>query len=183
MCIDIAEKKVARVQQGESPIYEPGLDDIMERSIDAARLHFTTSHEEGFAEKEVILLDLDFKPNTDDMGESPAIDISRELRLSGAEVTGYDPIAMGNAPHFIPDGVTYDKCTEKALQGADAAIFATDWDEFKDLNMSMYENLMETPLLFDGRNTYSRGIVATFNVEYYSVGRKPVNVREKVDVK
>ncbi|PTL37899.1 UDP-glucose dehydrogenase family protein [Alkalicoccus saliphilus] len=133
--------------------------------------------------KKIALLGLAFKPNTDDMRESPAIDISRELLLSGAEVTGYDPIAMENAPHFMPEGVDYVPSAEEALQGADAAILVTDWDEFKNLDMSVYENLMAAPLLFDGRNTYSRDVVATSNVEYYSVGRKPVNSEKKVEVR
>lgn len=132
--------------------------------------------------KRIALLGLAFKPNTDDMRESPAIDISRELLLSGAEVVAYDPIAKEQSKLFMPDGVHYVASTEEALAEMDAAIIVTDWEEFKDLPMSTFEQLMTQPLVFDGRNCYDLNTVAASNVEYYSVGRKPV-VKTRVDAR
>ncbi|MCR6112266.1 UDP-glucose/GDP-mannose dehydrogenase family protein [Bacillus sp. A301a_S52] len=124
--------------------------------------------------KKVALLGLAFKPNTDDMRESPAIAVSNELLLAGANVTAYDPIAMDNAKKIIPEGVTYVDSTEEALTGADAAFIITDWTEFKELDLSVFVEKMATPLLFDGRNCYDLNTVASANINYYSIGRAPI---------
>lgn len=124
--------------------------------------------------KSIALLGLAFKPNTDDMRESPAIAMSRELLLAGAHVTAYDPIATANAQMFMPDGVQYVGSKEEALAGADAAIIVTDWNEFKDMELETFENRMAEPLVFDGRNCYDLRAVKEANLTYYSVGRKPV---------
>ncbi|MCR6094968.1 UDP-glucose/GDP-mannose dehydrogenase family protein [Salipaludibacillus agaradhaerens] len=130
--------------------------------------------------KKVALLGLAFKPNTDDMRESPAIAVSSELLLAGADVTAYDPIAMDNAKKVIPEGVTYVDSTEEALAGADAVFIITDWPEFKELDLSVFKEKMATPLLFDGRNCYDLNTVASANINYYSIGRSPV---ENGDIK
>ncbi|UJW59196.1 UDP-glucose/GDP-mannose dehydrogenase family protein [Bacillus sp. A116_S68] len=124
--------------------------------------------------KKFALLGLAFKPNTDDMRESPAIAISRELLLAGAEVTAYDPIATGNAVHFMPAGVRYTGSAEDALKGVDATIIVTDWKEFKEMNLSTFETLMAQPVVFDGRNCFALEDVKKSSIDYYSVGRRPV---------
>ncbi|UTR16181.1 UDP-glucose/GDP-mannose dehydrogenase family protein [Salipaludibacillus sp. LMS25] len=124
--------------------------------------------------KKIALLGLAFKPNTDDMRESPAIAVSSELLLAGAHVTAYDPIAIDNAKRVIPEGVSYVTSAEEALQGADAAFIITDWPEFKELNLNVYKEKMATPLLFDGRNCYDLNTIASTTINYYSIGRAPV---------
>ncbi|SES42921.1 UDP-glucose dehydrogenase family protein [Salipaludibacillus aurantiacus] len=135
----------------------------------------------GLKGKTIALLGLAFKPNTDDMRESPAIAISRELLLAGADVKAYDPIAAVNAAHFMPDGVEYVGSKEEALSQADAVIIVTDWAEFKDMELSVFETEMAAPVVFDGRNCYGLEEVSRTNIEYYSIGRRPV-VPEKVRV-
>ncbi|WP_444685001.1 UDP-glucose dehydrogenase family protein [Alkalicoccus luteus] len=124
--------------------------------------------------RRIALLGLAFKPNTDDMRESPAIAISQELLLAGAEVVAYDPIATENAKRVMPEGVTYVATAEEALRGADAAFIVTDWSEIKSLELRAYEQYLKEPYVFDGRNCYSLEDVATTSLNYYSVGRKAV---------
>lgn len=124
--------------------------------------------------KRFALLGLAFKPNTDDMRESPAIAISRELLLAGAEVVAYDPIATENATHFMPEGVKYVASSSEALKSADAAFIVTDWDEFKDLDLAVFERELNEPLVFDGRNCFDLNKVAETTLSYYSIGREPV---------
>ncbi|MCE7791168.1 UDP-glucose/GDP-mannose dehydrogenase family protein [Salipaludibacillus sp. CUR1] len=131
--------------------------------------------------KRVALLGLAFKPNTDDMRESPAITMSEELLLAGAEVVGYDPIAMDNARRVMPEGVSYVGSAEEALTGADAAFLVTDWDEFKALDLSVFREKMAQPIVFDGRNCFGLDQAAEAGLDYYSIGRAPV-VKGKVEV-
>ncbi|PYZ92566.1 UDP-glucose 6-dehydrogenase [Salipaludibacillus keqinensis] len=132
--------------------------------------------------KRVAMLGLAFKPNTDDMRESPAMAISQELILAGATVVAYDPIAMDNAKNVMPAGVSYVQNVEEALQGADAAFIVTDWKEFKALDLSVYVDQMAEANVFDGRNCYDLDKVALTKLNYYSIGRPPV-VRGLVGVK
>lgn len=126
------------------------------------------------AGKRVALLGLSFKPNTDDMREAASLVVARELLAEQATVVAYDPIAMGKAAHVLPKEVIYASSVEEALQDADAAMILTEWDEFRQLDLSVYVNKMKTPIIFDGRNCYALHDVARYPIEYYSIGRKPI---------
>ncbi|EAH7198760.1 UDP-glucose 6-dehydrogenase, partial [Campylobacter jejuni] len=99
---------------------------------------------------------------------------ARELLAEQATVVAYDPIAMGKAAHVLPKEVIYASSVEEALQDADAAMILTEWDEFRQLDLSVYVNEMKTPIIFDGRNCYALHDVARYPIEYYSIGRKPI---------
>ncbi|WP_299094517.1 UDP-glucose/GDP-mannose dehydrogenase family protein [uncultured Metabacillus sp.] len=125
--------------------------------------------------KRIAVLGLAFKPNTDDMREAPSIVITKELLVKGAEVVAYDPVAMDNAKKVLDPNINYVSSAIEALQGADAALILTEWNEFKDLDIGVFKELMKTPVIFDGRNCYDLSIIKNYEVEYYSMGRPSIN--------
>jgi UDPglucose 6-dehydrogenase len=122
------------------------------------------------AGKTVALLGLTFKADTDDMRDSPAIDITRSLRAAGITVRAYDPEGMETSKAVI-DGLVYCDSSYDALTGADAAVIVTEWDAFRALDLSRARKVMKRPLLVDLRNLYSRSDVEKQGFEYVAVGR------------
>ncbi len=100
-------------------------------------------------DKKVAVLGLAFKPGTDDIRKSPAIDIIRELKSKGADVHAYDPAAEANMRELHPN-ITYHDGFKDALQGADAVLLVTGWDEFNDITLKDLRT-MNQPLLLEGR--------------------------------
>ncbi|KEZ52203.1 UDP-glucose dehydrogenase family protein [Metabacillus indicus] len=129
---------------------------------------------DNFKDKKIAILGLAFKPNTDDMREAASIVIIKQLIEKGANVFAYDPVAMGNAKKILDSKVNYTPSTFEALKDADAALILTEWNEFKDLNLSEFEKYMKFPVIFDGRNCFDLKIVKNYNVEYHSMGRKSI---------
>ncbi|MFP7478932.1 UDP-glucose dehydrogenase family protein [Terribacillus saccharophilus] len=128
----------------------------------------------GLEGKKVAMLGLAFKPNTDDMRESASIVLAQKLTDLGANISAFDPIAMDNAKRLLPETVHYAVSTKEALQDADVAIIVTEWDEFKDLPLTVFEQQMKQPIVIDGRNCYPLSYVETANIDYYSIGRPSV---------
>ncbi|OOE00221.1 UDP-glucose 6-dehydrogenase [Anoxybacillus kestanbolensis] len=126
------------------------------------------------AGKKIALLGLSFKPNTDDMREAASLVVARELVAEQAIVVAYDPIAMNKAKSVLPKEVIYADRVEQALERADAAMILTEWDEFRQLDLSVYVNKMKTPIIFDGRNCYALDDIKKYEIEYHSIGRKPI---------
>ncbi|WNB92686.1 UDP-glucose/GDP-mannose dehydrogenase family protein [Bacillus sp. NEB1478] len=124
--------------------------------------------------KQVALLGLAFKPNTDDMREAPSIVVSDSLIKMGATVLAYDPIATKNAKKELNSKVIYTDCIENALENADVAFILTEWDEIKNIDLSLFGKLMKTPIVFDGRNCFALENVMKHSVEYHSIGRPEI---------
>ena len=124
--------------------------------------------------KKVGILGLAFKPNTDDIRESPALDIARLLMNEGAFVTGYDPVAMANASRQVPDLRLAEDPYELA-GGADALLVCTEWNEFKQLDLGRLKGLMTQPVLVDGRNIYNPATMKNLGFHYKAVGRGSVD--------
>lgn len=122
--------------------------------------------------KTIAVLGLSFKPNTDDIREAKAIELIRALREKGADVRAYDPAAMENARQALPD-VAYGSDAYQVARGADALVIATEWDEFRTLDLERLRGLLRRPLIFDGRNIYPPQRMAELGFEYVSVGRSP----------
>ena len=120
--------------------------------------------------KTVALLGLTFKANTDDMRDSPALDIVRALQDVGVKVRAYDPEGMEQAARLLED-VTYCKDAYEAMQGADAAVIVTEWDAFRALDLRQARGLLKAPLLVDLRNLYRRTDVEREGFRYVAVGR------------
>lgn len=120
--------------------------------------------------KTIAILGLAFKPETDDMREAPAVDIVKGLLSRGAKVTAYDPVAMEEAAHVLPD-VTYAEDEYAAATNADALVFVTEWNQFRALDMTRIRDLMKSPRIADLRNIYQPGDMRELGFEYVGVGR------------
>lgn len=120
--------------------------------------------------KKIGVLGLSFKPETDDMRESPAIDIIKEMVKRGATVNAYDPVAMDEAKHSLPD-IGYASDEYEAIRGADALIIITEWNQFRALDMEKVKSLLISPKIADLRNIYNPADMREMGFEYVGVGR------------
>ncbi|MFC7321853.1 UDP-glucose dehydrogenase family protein [Halobacillus campisalis] len=128
--------------------------------------------------KKVAVLGLAFKPNTDDMRDAPSIKVIRELVDNEAEVYAYDPIAEENAKVFLPGGTIYKDSIDETLKDKDFAIIMTDWQEIKEYPLEQLKSQLKHPALFDGRNCFNLERVKESGLEYHSIGRPSIGVRE-----
>ncbi|WBY17538.1 UDP-glucose/GDP-mannose dehydrogenase family protein [Erythrobacteraceae bacterium WH01K] len=120
--------------------------------------------------KKVALLGLTFKPNTDDMRDSPAIAIAQALGDAGVDVAAYDPEGMAIAAPLMPD-VTMCDDPYSAIEGADAVAIVTEWDAFRALDLDRVKSLAKTPVMVDLRNIYTPAEMRAAGFEYSSIGR------------
>jgi UDPglucose 6-dehydrogenase len=120
--------------------------------------------------KTVAILGLTFKPNTDDMRDSPAIAIVQALQDAGAHVRAFDPEGTEQAK-LVLGNVDYTDDAYAALTGADVAVLVTEWDVFRALDMDRVKALMKTPAIADLRNIYRPDEMARRGIDYISVGR------------
>ena len=123
------------------------------------------------ASKKIAILGLAFKPETDDMRESPSIELITELTKKGALVTAYDPAAIEEAKQHLPASVTYAETTAACLKGADCAVLVTEWNEFRALTPLSFTELMAGNVLVDLRNVYDPSAIRAANIHYSSIGR------------
>jgi len=117
---------------------------------------------------------LAFKPNTDDIREAPALYMIDALISEGATISVFDPEAMNNVKQLVGDKVTYAESQYDALEGADALIIATEWNEFRALDLRAAKRLLKRPLMVDLRNIYRPEEMAKMGFTYVSVGRPSV---------
>ena len=120
--------------------------------------------------KKVALLGLTFKPNTDDMRDSPAIAVAQTLTDAGVEVAAFDPEGMEQARPLMPDVTMVDGPYE-AIEGADAVAIVTEWDAFRALDLKRIKDLAKAPVLVDLRNIYDPQDVRDAGFTYASIGR------------
>ncbi len=120
--------------------------------------------------KKVALLGLTFKPNTDDMRDSPAIAVAQALTDAGVEVSAYDPEGMEQARPLMPD-VKMMEGPYEAIEGADAIAIVTEWDAFRALDLARVKELANAPVLVDLRNIYNPQDVREAGFTYTSIGR------------
>ncbi len=120
--------------------------------------------------KTVGVLGLAFKANTDDIRESQPIDIIRMLQADGACVKAYDPVAMENAARMLQSVKLCEDAYETA-QGCDALVLATEWNEFKNLDLERMKQIMRKPVIVDGRNLYDPMVMDKLGFTYRGVGR------------
>lgn len=126
--------------------------------------------------KTIAVLGLTFKPNTDDMRDSPAISVIQTLQDAGASVSGYDPEGMGNA-RLVIDNIAYAEDAYSAARGADALVIVTEWNQFRALDFARLKSVMKSPVLVDLRNIYRHDEVTKHGFAYTSIGR-PMNGAE-----
>ena len=130
----------------------------------------------GVAGKTLVLWGLAFKANTDDIRESAALDVIRLLTDAGMTVRAYDPVAGDNAAKQLEgnDRVVIMENQYDAIDGADTLAVITDWNQFRNPDFPRIKKMLKTPVVFDGRNLYSRSFMKDMGFSYISIGRQPV---------
>ena len=116
------------------------------------------------------VLGLAFKPDTDDVRESPAMAIAAELLRRGAHVQAYDPAAMEQARGVLPD-LVYRPDAYSVAEDADAVVLMTEWNQFRNLDLSRMKSVMRRPILVDLRNVYEPERAKALGLTYQGVGR------------
>lgn len=123
--------------------------------------------------KTIALWGLSFKPRTDDMRAAPSRVIMESLWEAGATVRAYDPEAMQEAARIYPDQAGLELCETAydALNGSDALVIITEWQEFRSPDFDDVKKALTEPLIFDGRNLFDPGLLQTMGITYYAIGR------------
>jgi UDPglucose 6-dehydrogenase len=126
-------------------------------------------------EKKIAVWGLTFKPDTDDIRSSVAIDLVAEMLREGAHVVAYDPKGMEKAREVkaIADAQLVT-CALEAVDGAEALVIATEWSEFANVDLALVKEKMTTPIVFDGRNLFDPKTMAQLGFRYHSIGRRSV---------
>jgi UDPglucose 6-dehydrogenase len=132
------------------------------------------------ADKTIAILGLAFKPNTDDMRDSPSLAIIPRLREAGATIRAFDPESMAEAKKLLT-GVTYCATAYEAMDGADALVIVTEWNEFRALDLGRVKSLLRSPTVIDLRNVYRPADMAQAGFYYFSIGRRSVEPTEGKD--
>ncbi|NMB56444.1 UDP-glucose/GDP-mannose dehydrogenase family protein [Candidatus Beckwithbacteria bacterium] len=149
------------------------LDEVSEIN-DSQVAYYLTKTEKiigNFADKNITILGLAFKPDTDDMRESRTIPLVNELLEKGAKITAYDPIATETAKVVFGDKIIYAKDKFEAIRDCDILILATDWNEFKNMDLVKIKQLMKGNIFVDGRNLYNPKDLKQFGFVYVGIGR------------
>jgi UDPglucose 6-dehydrogenase len=114
---------------------------------------------------------LSFKPNTDDMRESPSLDLIESVLAAGAKVVAHDPAAMEEAKRRLDARISYASTNYEALNGADALVIVTDWNEYRHPDFLRIKEMLKRPIVIDGRNLYTPEKLAKLGFTYRSFGR------------
>jgi UDPglucose 6-dehydrogenase len=130
------------------------------------------AHLGGLKGKVVAVWGLAFKPRTDDLREAPALAVIEELLARGAAVRAYDPKAVSAARRVLGDRVTFCQRSYEAVEGADALVLATEWNEFREPDFERVRLLMRHAAIFDGRNIYNPRHLRELGFHYEGVGRR-----------
>ncbi|MFQ5563050.1 MAG: UDP-glucose dehydrogenase family protein [Parvularculaceae bacterium] len=120
--------------------------------------------------KTVAVLGLTFKPNTDDMRDSPSLDIVPALQRAGAKIRAFDPAGMKEAAGLL-ENVDFCDGPYQTLENADAVVIVTEWDEFRALDLDRVKSLMTSPKMIDLRNIYTPSFMTERGIDYHSIGR------------
>jgi UDPglucose 6-dehydrogenase len=122
------------------------------------------------AGKTLAVLGLTFKPNTDDMRDSPSLSILPVLQEAGAKIRAFDPEGMDEAKKLMPE-LEYCADAYETMQGADALVLVTEWNEFRALDLPRVKGLLRAPVVVDLRNIYKSDEMTAAGLTYFSVGR------------
>ena len=125
--------------------------------------------------KTVVLLGLAFKPDTDDVRGAPALGLAARLLAEGARVVGYDPMAADAAAAELPD-LEIATDVYEAAEGASCLVLATEWEEFRDLDLARLKGVMTQPAVVDARNSLDATIFTAAGFQFASIGRRQVGI-------
>ncbi|MBI5181189.1 MAG: UDP-glucose/GDP-mannose dehydrogenase family protein, partial [Nitrospirae bacterium] len=121
--------------------------------------------------KTIGVLGLSFKPNTDDMRDAPSVDIINGLLKMGAKIRAYDPVAMDEARKVFNNNIECCKDSYDAINGSDAIVLITEWNQFRNLDMIKIKSLLKSPIIIDLRNVYDPLKMKELGYKYACVGR------------
>jgi UDPglucose 6-dehydrogenase len=124
--------------------------------------------------RQIAVWGLAFKARTDDMRESPAIDLVETLLAEGASVAAHDPEALDSARRIFGERIAYAERMYDALPGADALVIVTEWLEYRNPDFAKMKALLAQPIVVDGRNLYAPDRMRSLGFRYHSIGRKAV---------
>ena len=125
--------------------------------------------------KHIALWGLAFKPNTDDIREAPALYMINALLAEGATITAFDPEAMANVKQVLGNKIQFAETQYEALENADALLIATEWNEFRTPDFNKIGQLLNSKVIFDGRNLFDIATMEQLGYHYESIGRKSIN--------
>jgi UDPglucose 6-dehydrogenase len=164
---------VRTAQEAQSPLrIIETVADINDRRKKAMAARVIAACGGSVAGKTIAVLGLTFKPNTDDMRESPSLDIVPALLAAGAKVKAHDPEGMNEAKKLMP-GIEYCDGPYDAMQGADALAIVTEWNAFRSLDIARMKAALKAPVVVDLRNIYNPREMAAAGFRYSSIGRPP----------
>lgn len=126
---------------------------------------------ENLKEKRFALWGLSFKPETDDIRQAPALSLIEKLLRHGVQLRVFDPVAMENVRQAIGEKVTFCQSSFECLEGAEALLIATEWNEFRSPDFAKMKTLLKRPIIFDGRNLYPPAKMKDLGFDYLSMGR------------
>ncbi len=121
--------------------------------------------------KKIAFLGLSFKPNTDDIREAPSLYLIEDLLKHGFEIKAFDPVASDNVKKILGTRIKFVNDPYEAMDKADALVIATEWNEFKQIDLARVKKLLRNPVIFDGRNIYNPGLMKKQGFKYFSIGR------------
>jgi UDPglucose 6-dehydrogenase len=133
----------------------------------------------SLAGKSLAVLGLTFKPNTDDMRDAPSLEILPRLIAAGAQIRAFDPEGMDEAQRLMPE-LVYCQDAYQTMEGADALILLTEWNEFRGLDLGRVRDLLASQLVIDLRNIYQPQEMAAAGLSYCSIGRPAQRVRPEL---
>lgn len=155
-----------------------GLDTSFLEAIESinkkSRENLLTKIKKNIPGKHIAVWGLSFKPDTDDVRFAPSLYIIAFLLKEGFILSVYDPAATENIKKIFHKEIAYSDNPYQAVKNADALVILTEWNEFRQIDLSKVKRLMKRPYVFDGRNIYSHAAMNKFGFKYFSVGRQPV---------
>ena len=165
----LALLKTAQDHEAPQRIVEAvvAVNDNRKRAMGRKVIHAMNDEVRG---RTIAVLGLTFKPNTDDMRDSPAIAVIQTLQDAGATIRAFDPEGMDQAKKVLGD-ITYCTNAYEAMEGADALVIATEWDAFRAIDLKRAKSLLNAPVLVDLRNIYVREKVEAAGFHYTAIGR------------
>ncbi len=167
----------ALIRSARAVDYEPAVLSAVDSVNERQKLHLVAKIRrhfgDGLAGRSFAVWGLAFKPNTDDMREASSRAIIEALWAAGAQVRAYDPVAQGEARRIYGDRADLALCDSAydAVEGADALIIATEWQEFRSPDFERLRKTLKSPAIFDGRNLYDPALMQRLGFAYYAIGR------------
>ena len=123
------------------------------------------------SDKTIAVLGLTFKPETDDMRDSPSLAILPALADKGANIKAHDPEGVDEARKILPDSIEYSETIDDAIKDADAVVLMTEWNQYRGLDLEHVKSIMKGDVFVDLRNVYEESLMSSHGFKYFCVGR------------